>query len=157
MDAQLAQDKSIREFDRKHGEHYREHGFIYFADGSVRESPYGFILGCEQMNAQIPAEEYRLVSNTLKFARLKLQNAVTAFDELNTRLAHARIAVTEEEIAKLTQLQSAINERRAAVRKAEQAVDNTKLGQGRIQNRQAEEERRQRFEALQQQRRAIKI
>ena len=134
MDAQLTQDNRIREFDRKHGEHYREQGFVYFADGSVRESPYGFLLACEYLDTKVPAEEYRLANNKLKFARLKLQNAVDSFDELNTRLAHAQVTITEQEIAKLEQLQNVVYERRAALSKAEQALNNTRVGRGQNSN-----------------------
>jgi hypothetical protein len=147
----------VREFHQRHGpEFYCDNGWVYYADGSMREfSLYGALV--DPPNARTVEGEFMLAENRLKFASLKLQAAVNEFDELNERLSVANPANPAAEIEKLKHLQQLVTERQRIKADAETALENTHLGQKRAQRRQRWQEEEQRRLEFQQARRAIRI
>jgi hypothetical protein len=149
---------AVRAFNTKHGEFYSSGNEVFYADGSYREKEeFGIMWDSASVDRRNAELEWRVQSNIVQFYRLKLESAVTEFDDLNTRLNFSSPSDPDAEIAKLKRLQLVVTQRRKELAQAEAALEKTQWGRQRQAHQEAQQERVQRAAEFQSRRRAIRI
>lgn len=149
---------AVRAFNEKHGEFYSSGTQAYYADGSMREkAPFGVMYDATKADLSQSDQEWQVYTNIVVFFRLKLAQAVKAWDELNLMLSHTVPPDPKAELAKLKRLRITVAERKQELAVAEAALANTQQGRYRKSVAEANQERKQQFAEFQQQRRAIRI
>jgi hypothetical protein len=151
---------AIRAFHAKHGpECYADDYATFYKDGSYRENaqPYGILFDATTRDMRRPDLEYEVYSNIVKFYRLKLEEAVRQFDDLNTKLAHSIPADPDADLAELKRLQGVVQERKQELAEAEAALQQTSWGRARAARVRSDAEARQRYAEFQRQRELIRI
>jgi hypothetical protein len=132
---------------------------FYYPTGAVMEnggSPELCVFHFPPDPASIDGE-HKLMFRKLRFAKLKLDRAVTAFDELNTHLANGLPCDEDGELAKLKALAMKVEERKQLVAEAQEAFNNTRAEKGLAEQRRAKEEELQRITDWQHKRRSVRV
>jgi|GEM_PF-6723121 hypothetical protein len=147
----------VRAFEERHGsEKYSDGAAWFYADGAMRDmNPIGILM--EPPDSGTDEGEYKMALHKLKFAQLKLQTAVSEFDQLNTRLAHTIPMDPDADLAELKRLAKVVESRKKLVTEAEEGVANTRWGRRRAELRRADEEQRQRMADFNEKRRSIRV
>src|SRR4051812_13652536 len=100
--------KQVAAFHNLHGpECYREGTVVYYQTGAFRETTPPGVLAPPPAGDTVESE-YELALAKLKFYRLKLEDAVQKFDQMNTFLAHSSPIEPEAELLRLSARKKAV-------------------------------------------------
>jgi hypothetical protein len=147
----------VKAFHIRHGEEcYSDGSYFYFADGAFRDR-HALGLLAEPPIPHDAEGEWKLESNKLTFAKLRLKAAVAEFETENERLRHFIPNDKDSALANLKRLQRLVEERKNLVAVAEERLSNTHWGKCKERIKREAEETQRRMAEFDEERKAIRI